>query len=299
MPYRGTGVNIKDVIIIGAGPSGIAAAIQLKRYGINPVVLEKETIGGILKNANLVENYPGFPCGIRGTELVKLFKNQLENSGVKVYFEEALELDYRNELFIVNTPQRTLSCRIAVIASGTIPRKLSIPDISRDTCTRIFYDISPLTQVANKKIAIVGAGDLAFDYALNLSKRNNVIILNRGEKIKCLPLLRERTANSEKIFYQENTRIKKIKNQGDELILTCDHPTGEREIFVHCLVVAIGRDPCLDFLSSDLERNLNQLQKLKKLYMIGDVKNDIYRQTAISVGDGIKAAMEISRKLRG
>jgi len=85
-------VNIKDVVIIGAGPAGISAAIQLKRYGIEPTLLEKEEIGGLLKNANLVENYPGFPNGVPGPELVKLFKKQLENAQIKVHFEKVLKL---------------------------------------------------------------------------------------------------------------------------------------------------------------------------------------------------------------
>jgi len=88
-----------DVAIIGAGPVGIAAAIQLKRYDIEFMIFEKGKIGGLLRNANLVENYLGFPRGIRGRELVELFKEQLKNAGVKVQFEMVRELDYGGVAF--------------------------------------------------------------------------------------------------------------------------------------------------------------------------------------------------------
>lgn len=290
-------MNINDVVIIGAGPAGLGAAIQLKRYGIEHILLEKEKVGGLLRNANLVENYPGFPEGIPGPELIKLFKRQLKNVWVKIQFEEVLELDNRKGIFIINTNQRTIISRFVVIASGTKPRKLSNLNISKDFENRIFYEVYPLAQVANEKIAIIGAGDAAFDYALNLSKKNEVVILNRGSRVKCLPLLFERGIGNEKISYMENIHIKNIDCFDRYLALTCYDTTGEREICVSYLLVATGRDPCLDFLSENLKENLEKLQKSKVLHIIGDVKNDIYRQTAIAVGDGIKAAMEIYRKL--
>ena len=189
------------MVIIGAGPAGISTAIQLKRYGVEPTLLEKKEIGGLLKNANLVENYPGFPSGVPGPELVKLFKKQLENIQIKVHFEKVLELDYKNGLFSIKTNQKKITCRIIVIASGTKPRKLSYPDLPAKIENHIFYEIYPLTQVENKKIAIIGAGDAAFDYALNLSKQNKVTILNRGEEVKCLPLLWKRAMETKNISY--------------------------------------------------------------------------------------------------
>jgi thioredoxin reductase len=289
-------MNVNDVVIIGAGPAGLGAAIQLKRYGIEPILLEKEKVGGLLRNANLVENYPGFPEGIPGPELIKLFTRQLENIRIKIQFEEVLELDNRKGVFITNTTQRTIISRFVVIASGTKPRKLSNLNISKDFENHIFYEVSSLAQVANEKIAIIGAGDAAFDYALNLSKKNEVIILNRESRVKCLPLLFERCIGNKNISYLENIQVKNIVCFDSYLTLTCYDTTSEREIYVSYLLVATGRDPRLDFLSENLKKNLVKLQKSKVLHIIGDVKNDIYRQTAIAGGDGIKAAMEIYRK---
>lgn len=291
-------MEIKDVVIIGAGPAGLAAATQLRRYGIEPVLLEKKEIGGLLRNANLVENYPGFPEGISGVELVKFFKKQIENAGIKVFFEEVLELDYKNETFFVSTNKRTMTFCYAIVASGTKPRRLSLLETSTDSEDHIFYEVLSLAQAANEKIAIIGAGDAAFDYALNLSKKNQVTILNRTNRTKCLPLLMDRAMRSEKISYLENIQVEKIKSDNDGMTLICSKAEGKYELHVDYLVVAIGREPCLDFLSENLQTNLERPKDLKLLYMIGDVNNDIYRQTAISVGDGIKAAMEIYRKMK-
>jgi thioredoxin reductase (NADPH) len=291
-------MNVNDVVIIGAGPAGLAAAIQLKRYGIEPILLEKEKVGGLLRNANLVENYPGFPEGIPGPELIKLFKRHLRNVGVKLQFEELLELDNKDEVFIIKTTQRTITARIVVIASGTKPLKLPNIKISKDFENRIFYEVYPLLQVTNEKIAIIGAGDAAFDYALNLSKKSEVVILNRKSRVKCLPLLLKRTIENGRISYMENIQVKNIGYFDSYLRLSCHDTTGDREIYTSYLLVAIGRDPSLDFLSENLKKNLGELQKSKTLYLIGDVKNGIYRQTAIAVGGGIKAAMEIYIKLK-
>lgn len=288
-------MNRKKVVIIGAGPAGIAAAIQLKRYGIEPIVLEKENVGGLLRNANMVENYPGFPKGIKGLDLVELFKKQLQNIDIEVSFEKVLKLEYRNKMFFTKTNRREIISDFAVIATGTIPRRISIPPITDDIKDRVFYEIYSIIRIKNKKIAIIGAGDCAFDYALNLSRRNKVIILNRSNRTKCIPILWERCSKSENIKYWDNAHVNKINNDGDKLLLTCKHENGQNknQIYVDYVAISIGREPCLEFLGAKLKKNFEILIKAKLLYMIGDVKNEIYRQTAICVGDGIKAAMEI------
>ena len=113
----------ETVVIIGAGPSGIATAIQLKRYNISQLLLEKGEIGGMLKNANLVENYPGFPGGIKGEELVQLFKNQVDAAQVNVLYENVQKVVYENQKFTLFTEQRSYRCRILVVATGTNPKK--------------------------------------------------------------------------------------------------------------------------------------------------------------------------------
>ena len=292
-------MDIKDVLIIGAGPAGIATAIQLKRYNIEPVLLEQEEIGGLLRNAHLVENYPGFPEGIRGLDLVGLFKKQLKNTGVKVSFERVLELEYRDRVFFTKTNRGVITSSIVVIATGTKPRTISAPPISDDIKDRILYEINPILGMTNKKIVIIGAGDAAFDYALNLSQRNEVVIMNRSERAQCIPVLLERCLKSENISYLRQVSVREINKEDNKLLLTCIHRDSQNgnQIYADYVIVATGRDPCLDFLGGESKRNLKTLINANKLHMVGDVRNGIYRQTAICVGDGIKTAMKIYRDI--
>ncbi len=287
----------ETVVIIGAGPSGIATAIQLKRYNISPLLLEKREIGGMLQNANLVENYPGFPEGIKGEELVQLFKNQVDAAQVNVLYENVQKVVFKNQKFTLFTEQKSYRCRILVLATGTNPKKLSDILISEREQKHIFYDITAIKNVSNNHITIIGAGDLAFDYALNLSKNNTVTIINRGKKVKCLPLLWERAASNKNISYIKNARVKEFTISDSELNLIYDNPTGKHKITTQSLVVAIGREPNMDFLGDYSMNTLQAAVKKKQLYMVGDVVNRDYRQTAIAVGDGIKTAMRIHKYL--
>jgi thioredoxin reductase (NADPH) len=290
-----------EVVIIGAGPAGIAAAIQLKRYNIEPLILEQDEIGGLLRNAHLVENYPGFPEGMSGIDLVALFQKQFKNAGVEVSFEAVLELDYRDGTFFIKTDSQEVEAIIVVIATGTKPRKLNNIKIADDIQSRIFYDIYSIFDIKEKNIAIMGAGDAAFDYALSLARNNEVVILNRSSQIKCLPLLWERCMKSESIIYMHNITVKEILKKDNNALIACiDNESNEEKQFeVDYVIGAIGREPALDFLADKLKKNLETLTKMSKLYMIGDVRNGLNRQTAIAVGDGVRAAMEIYRNRRG
>ncbi len=290
-------MTTENVTIIGAGPAGIATAIQLKRWGIDPVLLEKSHIGGLLVNANLVENYPGFPHGISGWELARLFESQIAAIGVTVTFKEVLELDY-DKNFIIKTPDEEFTSKIVVIASGTSPKMFDGYEIPDNAADRIFYEVHSLTSLSNKKIAIVGAGDAAFDYALNLSRKNEVSIINRSDNLKCLPLLRERSQKSSKITYLENTRISSLKRSAKGMALSCQSTHEDWELEVDYVIFAIGRVPQREFLSNRFEENASNLERDGMLYFAGDVKNDIYRQISIAVGDGVRAAMRICQILK-
>jgi thioredoxin reductase (NADPH) len=289
----------KSVVVIGAGPAGIATAIQLKRSNIEPVLLEQGEIGGLLRNANLVENYPGFPDGITGLDLVQRFKEQLKNTGVTVSFERVAELEYRDELFFTKTSKRIIRSDVAVIATGTKPMITPVPAVSDEIKNRIFYEIYPILGIKNKNIVIVGAGDAAFDYALNLSENNEVTILNRSEQSSCLPLLLERCMKSDNISYLHNVDVSEICDEGLYLSVKCisNDNRKKNQIKTDYVIFATGREPCLDFLGSEFNTNFEYLIRSNRFYMIGDVKNEIFRQTAICVGDGIKAAMKIYNTL--
>ena len=294
-------MGARDVVIIGAGPAGMAAAIQLKRHGIEPVILEKGETGGLLKNANLVENYPGFPDGISGLSLIELFERQLARAGATVSSEKVLELEHTADVFSLKTNRRELRSSVAVIATGTKPKRVPEIRIAKGIDDRIFHEVHPIRGVKNRKIAIIGAGDAAFDYALGLSRENEVVILNKSGQEKCIPLLRERCMKSEAISYLTNLCVREVAGDGSRLVLFCLNGDSQKEnqIWADYLVIAVGREPCLDYLSARLKSSLKDLTEEGKLYLIGDVKNERYRQTAICAGDGVKAAMQICRELRG
>jgi thioredoxin reductase (NADPH) len=202
--------EIKDTIIIGAGPAGVAATVQLQRYGLDFIVFEKGPVGGLLNNANLVENYPGFPDGIPGRQLVAFLNESTDRLGDRLVRKAVESLDFDGQYFKLRTDQDSFRSRTSIIASGTKPRLWTGTQIPESVGDRVFYEIFPIIDSSDKTIAIVGAGDAAFDYALNLTRDNQgnrVTILNRGSETKCLPLLKERAAASEHIDYRNNVRI--------------------------------------------------------------------------------------------
>jgi thioredoxin reductase (NADPH) len=313
-----------DVVVIGAGPAGAAAAIQLKRYGLSSILLEKERIGGLLWNANLIENYPGFPAGISGPKLARLVEKQMQRIGVELVSDEVTCVVTDDDVLRVETSQTSFCSRYVIAASGTKPKllPLDIPQAARD---RVFGEIHPLLNEHNKHIVIVGAGDAAFDYALNLvKKRNSVTILNRGREVKCLKLLRNRASTRPTIRYRERIAISRVEvdETANRLRLALSRSTGhyteqDRDLFASSptreaegeripheagnvsewmaadyLVFAIGREPQVDFLPADLlERGSH------RLYLVGDVKNGQLRQAAIAAGEGLRAAMQIYAQL--
>lgn len=292
-------MSINQVAIIGAGPAGLACAIQLKRHEIQPLLLESHAAGGLLRNANLVENYPGFPNGITGMELVILFTEQAERHAVQVTFARVDLLTYQEGVFELRVGEDMLNAKIVVVASGTKPVTLDGINLPESLQDKILYEVHPLLAIRDKTIAIIGAGDAAFDYALNLARQNNVIIINRDAQTHCLPLLQERALTSTRISYHENTVIINIaEGMAGKLLLDCSSPQGLRQLGVDYLIAAIGRCPQLDFISPPFMEQMPELIKRGMLYIIGDVKNDRYRQTSIATGEGVLAAMKIHRHLK-
>ncbi len=281
------------VIIIGGGPAGLACVLQLKRYDIDALIIEKNHIGGLMRNANKVENYLGFPDGISGTDLLEKFIQQIKNNNIKIEFDEVIKLHHEKNEFVLKTLQKTYKCKIVVIATGTKPKKITGVNIEKEAADKVFYEVFDLKDTENKNIAIIGAGDAAFDYALTLSERNQVHIFNRGEKEKCLPLLYNKVSSEKNIHYHKRKILKSVSKKQCRLALIFDDQKKIDEHVSDYIIFAAGRKPEIDFFSDINKNEIDVLIKNKKLFMIGDVKNGIARQLAIATGDGIKAAMEV------
>lgn len=291
-------MNPPQVGIVGAGPAGITAALQLTRYGIPVALFEAHQPGGLLRNANWVENYPGFPAGIRGQQLADEMTRHLQAVGANVIHQEVHTADWDGSEFLLHTESTILRCHFLIIASGT--QAVHLPDgiVKPEASDSVFYEVVHLPQRREAQIAIIGGGDAAFDYALQVSQSNPVTIFNRSQTPRCLPLLWQRASQSSAIRYVPNAQIQSIERRAGNKLEMILNQNGERKIETAELVlVAIGRQPALNFLSSTLQAQLDSLEQACRCWRIGDVKNGLWRQTAIAVGDGMKAAMQISHMI--
>jgi thioredoxin reductase len=285
-----------DTAIIGAGPAGISAAMQLARYEICPFVYEADTPGGLLFNAGTIENYPGFPKGIEGPELAVLFAAGLESCDAVVCPEEVLSIDYAAGVFRVRADNEADFSRI-VIATGTRPVPLGNVEFDApETEAGIDYGIAGIRSIAGRSVAIIGAGDAAFDYALTLSRKNDIVILQRGEKPRCNAALLRRVTGSERVTVLDNASVERISREEDGrfALSLCGAGCGSLDrMTADHVIAAIGRVPREIALLPGLTESIEALAEEGKLRFAGDVINGMFRQTSIAVGDGVRAAMEI------
>lgn len=289
--------KIEDVAVIGAGPAGLAAALQLVREGIFPLVLEKNKTGGLLCNANLVENYPGFPGGIPGLELADLFLRQAEAVGVKITSGQVKQLTAEEKNYLLETDERQILSQKVIIASGTRANQLDPDKIHPDARELVLTEVVKLRGKKNQEFAVLGAGDAALDYAIHLAGSNYVHLLTRTDRIRGLGLLYNRVRKNKNIKVHHFCNLVKV-NPGDPGGLQLDILRREdlEQLTCDYLVTAVGRRPVLEFVSPDLLQEIRSGKHTGRIYLIGDVINGRFRQTAMAVGDGIKSAMDISHQ---
>lgn len=285
-----------DIAVIGAGPAGIAAALQLARYEISPFVYEADRPGGLLYEAGIVENFPGFPKGIQGPDLAERFAASLEGSKATLYPHEVTSVDFETDAFIVRAGGSEAEFSRLVIATGTKPRTLDAVEFEDDTNEEIQYGIRALRGSEGQAVAIIGAGDAAYDWALTLARKNDVTILQRSSSPRCNPALLRRARESERITVLEGTTVSAISRSdtGRLALSLCGGGCLLRDrMTADNVIAAVGREPRLECLSRAIIGRAEELAAAGRLRFAGDVVNGLRRQAAIAAGDGVRAAMDL------
>jgi len=261
------------VCVIGMGPGGIAASVMLKRYNLSFLAFEKDTPGGLIREAYRVENTLYFPNGISGKYLQHIFTKHLNRWSIAYHKEEVLSIKYNNNSYLIETDKGSYTCQYVIGATGTIPKTLPL------NFKHVYYYPSLLPSGIDN-LLIVGGGDIAFDYSLtakNILGIKNVTILHRS-KPKALPILVEEAIRS-----GVKTVKGSILDSNSSTLLTTAGTFSPDAI-----LIAIGRIPNDKIYPKDTPN----------LYLIGDVASGIFRQTTIAISDGIKAVMDIAIKER-
>ena len=288
-------MNHYPIAIVGAGPAGMSCAIQLRRMGLEPVVFERREAQSTLRLANRVENYLGFPEGITGDELYRHFREQYDRFQVETLYKEVRKIGLQDGMFSIDTGDMLYTADVLVLATGTRPKKSTLPTWNESIGNCIHYDISVIALRDNLATGIIGLGDAAFDYALNLHRRGHkVIIFGRSENIGANRALMEQFRKTGGIGLLLNHVLISV----DELVegkIRCRFRKIEQvvEHNLDCLIFATGREANLEFLEEAVVQRLEELKQSGKLYLAGDVSRGGFRQTAIATGDGIRVAMEI------
>ena len=282
----------------------MAAAIYLHRAGLAPIVLEGGERGGLLRNANLVENYPGFAGGIRGLDLVERFSKQLDLLGIKVTRAEVGTVSKSRTSFRIESDAGAFSTRSLIAATGTRPKRVRLRGSKGLLGSKIFSELveMPLAHVSGKRIIVVGGGDAAFDYSLNLIGRGcDVTIISRSEP-KCLSLLRAR-AEASGVNLVVGAVPKMVKDKIPGALLQCRIGKDRVEYAADYILMACGREPNIEVLNPELREMVKNAPGIPEtnvpgLFLAGDVVRGTHRQVAIAVGDGVGAAMLVEEYLR-
>ena len=312
MSTAATPTDLRDVIIVGSGPAGYTAAIYAARADLKPLVFEGSiTAGGALMNTTEVENFPGFPDGIMGPELMDNLRGQAERFGAELVAEDITSMDLTGYVKTVTDGYgNTFSARSVILATGSSYRKLGIDDEERlsghgvswcATCDGFFF--------RDKDIAVVGGGDSAVEEDTFLSRfARSVTLIHRRGELRASKIMVARAENDPKIGFAWNSEVARIHGDKSLTGVTLrDTVTGEERDFpIAGLFIAIGHDPRSDLIAGQVDLDAEGYvltegrttkTNIEGVFACGDVVDHTYRQAITAAGSGCAAALDAERYL--
>ena len=298
-----------DVIIIGSGPAGYTAAIYLSRAGYHPVVFAGAlTPGGQLVNTTEVENFPGFPDGIMGPDLMDAMRKQAERFGTEIVYDDVVSADVQGDSkHVVLDGGDTYTARAVIVATGSQVRKLGVPGEAEysgrgvsycATCDGFFF--------RGKPIVVVGGGDSALTEADFLSRfGSSVTVIHRRDAFRASRILVDRAEKNPKIDFRMNAVVERVNGDdesGAHSVTIRDTATGDTtEIPANGVFVAIGHTPATEFLHGALQLDehgyitvdgASTRTSVSGVFAAGDVVDGVYRQAISAAGMGCRAALD-------
>lgn len=298
------------VIILGSGCAGSTAAIYSARANLSPLVLEGHEPGGQLSLTTDVENFPGFPEGVQGPELVELMKQQAQRFGAEYRMERAIEVDLGDRPFTVRTEENEYRAESLIVATGASAKMLGLESEKKllgrgvstcATCDGAFF--------REKEVMVVGGGDSAAEEALFLTKfANRVTIVHRRDKLRASRIMADRVLKNKKIGFLWNTVVTDIldpEKKEVSAVKVRNAADGKEEIRkTDGVFIAIGHDPNTKIFEGQLELNKGYIvvrggssTSVEGVFAAGDVHDLVYRQAVTAAGSGCRAAIDAERWL--
>ena len=302
--------NHRKVIVVGSGPAGYTAALYLARADLRPLVFEGSQYGGALMNTTEVENYPGFPSGIMGPELMTQFRDQAEKFGAELVSDDVVSVDLESPVKVVRTLSGEFTADAVILAMGSAYKKLGVPredELSGHgvswcaTCDGFFF--------RNQHIVVVGGGDTAMEEATFLTRfAESVTVVHRRDTLRASRIMAERANANPKIRWAWNSEVAEIHGDNKVTGLTLrDTRTGQtREVEATGLFIAVGHDPRSELVKGQVElddegyiltEGRSTRTNLAGVFAAGDVVDHVYRQAITAAGTGCQAALDAERFL--
>jgi len=299
-----------DVIIVGAGPAGLAAGIYTGRARLRTIILEKGIAGGQILMSDFIENYPGFPDGIAPFELMESFRCQSERFGAEIVTGEVSEIKQEDGGWAVLTRQQKHMARSIIITTGSAYRRLGVPGEAEltghgvsfcATCDGAFF--------RDRIVAVVGGGSWALTEALFLTKFARIVkLIHRRDQFRAEKILQERVFENPRVEVVWDSVIEEVKGKDKlESLKLHNRRSGDfTELTVDGLFVSIGMDPVSEFVRGLVELNeWNQIKVGKEMetsmpgiFAAGDVTDACPQQVATAVGSGVSAAIAVDEYLQ-